>query len=296
MKNDKKLTKKEAEILYLANVECFTNKQIAISRGITERYVRKVIQNIKKKGLYEAGRNNSSVLGGGVSKKEQKNSKFWRLHKLHFVVSPYYFFPRYHKMRQALGGYAISYRDWSITFHEKVVEFQLKALVDFRDPDKWKALDKGSEAFQRSLREVASKYGFAFEKEGRASIKLVDHHLAYTNSDFSAAVKEDYLAIRGEDGKIWFTCDRSKGLREHEYTHSQRAVSDSEKIEPYLNDMLYNDPPTISEIMVLLKDVVSNQKELSAGLVSILKLIKPPGLKDKEEITMNPSIKPDYIG
>jgi hypothetical protein len=116
---------------------------------------------------------------------------------------------------------------------------RLKELVDFKSPSKWDALGRAQMAFNRDLRRAEDKYGFRIIKAQKANIRLVDQHLAATGSGLAKARKSDsYVTLRGvKDGKVWFVFDKSKGPQEHEYVHSDLAISDSERIEPYFNSI-----------------------------------------------------------
>jgi hypothetical protein len=47
------------------------------------------------------------------------------------VISPYYFYPRYHKIRKEKGNYGIYHKDWLVKLHPEMVELQLKEDIDF---------------------------------------------------------------------------------------------------------------------------------------------------------------------
>ena len=246
-----KLTPSEHDVLHKLNKEFLTVKQIANRRGTTTQNIYKLIGKLKKKGCFDSTRNIGCKPTPPISMKGLKNhhiiTKLWRYHALHFVIKPYYFYPRFHKIRTELGNYSIPHRDWTIKLHPDMVEMQLKPLVDFASPDKWETTRNAEESFNRTLRELSNKYGFHVWKEGKANIMLVNHHLSQNPSEIANARDGAYLKIKGKDGKIWFTIDKSKG-NEHEYQHPDRALTDSEKIEPHFNDLLYNNPPVLSEV------------------------------------------------
>ena len=246
-----KLTPSEQDVLYKLNKEFLTPNQIANRRGTSNKAVYKIIKKLREKSCLDSTGNEGLKTTPPVSMKGLKNhhiiTKLWRYHALHFVIKPYYFYPRFHKIRTELGNYSIPYRDWTIKLHPDMVEVQLKPLVDFASPDKWEATRNAEESFNRTVREICNKFGFHIWKEGKANIKLVNHHLSRNPSEIANARDGEYLAIKGIDGKIWFNIDKSKGA-EHEYLHPDRALTDSERIEPYFNDFLYDQPPVLSEV------------------------------------------------
>ncbi len=161
---------------------------------------------------------------------------------MHFVVRPFYFEPRFHKWRLKRGNIFYS-GDWRFVLHEDIVEVQIKEFVDFVSVSKWEALDKAFRSFNRQLSIESNRYGFHVFKEGKANIRICDQHLEESNSGVAKARRdENYVAIRGfHDNKTYFTFDKSKGLVNKEYVHSDLAISDSEKFEPFFNSIRYND-------------------------------------------------------
>jgi biotin operon repressor len=115
--NNQKLTKKESEVLDLMNSNSYTKEDIAnrlkISKSMLYRYMRK----LNKKGWEISSGNERSQKRVHVSPK----SKLWRYHNLHFVIKPYYFFPRYKKL---IGSMEIKHGSWLVSLHRNVIEFQ----------------------------------------------------------------------------------------------------------------------------------------------------------------------------
>ncbi len=264
-----KLTPSEHDVLHKLTKEFLTINQIANSRGTSNKAVYKIKKNLKKKGCLDSTGNKGLKITPPVSMKGLKNhhiiTKLWRYHALHFVIKPYYFYPRFHKIRTELGNYSIPHRDWTIKLHPDMIEMQLKPLVDFASPDKWDSTRKAEESFNRTLRELSNKFGFHVWKEGKANIRLVNHHLSKNPSEIANARDGAYLAIKGLDGKIWFTIDKSKGA-EHEYQHPDRALTDSEIIEPHFNDLLYNNPPVLSEVWNVVAANTKNQEVFGSSI------------------------------
>lgn len=299
------LSENEKEVLYLLTEEFLTIKQVSIRRQTSDKAVYQIVDRLVKKGYID--KQNFKALKKTPPchlelEKEKVVFKEWRYHNLHFVIKPFYFFPRYHKIRTEKGNYGINHREWVIKLHSDMVEIQLQALQDFSDVDKWMATRKAEESFNRTLREVSNKYGFGVFKEGKANIRLVNQHLAQNPSEVANSRNGEYLAIRDSyDGKIWFVVDQSKKA-EHEYTKSDRALSDSEKIEPYFNDLLNKQPMKNSDLeqrfMQLLNVVekisIQNQ-ETATGLKMISKFLESQIPKEKEE-NIVPIEKPDYFG
>jgi len=294
-----KFTDVEVEVYHLLTDEYLTPKQVAIRRGVSSQSIYKIMSNLRVKGAFISKGNNGLKNTPPVGMKGFKNhviiTKLWRYHSLHFVIKPYYFYPRYHKIRNDLGNYGVNYREWVIKLHPDMVELQLKSQEDFSSPDKWAATRKAEQSFNRTLAEISNKYGFFVWKEGKINIKLVNQELALNPSELSNAREGDFLQIRGFDGYVWFKIDKSKGS-EHEYSHPERALGDSERVEPYLNDMLYNNPLTLSQITRVLKETVDVNKETASGLSAVVFYLKSQIPRREEDDLSNGNVKPDYTG
>lgn len=238
-----KLTALQVEIYRLYKSENLTQKEIAHRLGKTQQAIS--LQLLKIKRTYSL--QTTCIKKGVVTPKSiQKGSKFWRFHALHFVVTPYYFFPRYARIMETRGNYSIMRGDWKIRLNEKKVEIVLRRGFDFVSDDKYESMRLAEVSLNRTLFQISNEFGFAHDKEGRIAIKLVKQHLARTNSSMAKANKGEFIQIRGIDGKIWFLMDKSKGLLEHEYVHSKRLLSDSDRIEAFLNDLRENEGLSLS--------------------------------------------------
>jgi len=294
-----KLTRAQYEVFDMLTREFLIVKQIANRRGTSVQNIYKLIKKLRKKGWLNSIEGTGLKFQPPISMKGFKGhkiiTKLWRYHALHFVIKPYYFYPRFHKIRTELGNYSIPYRDWTIKLHPDMVEMQLKPLIDFASPDKWEATRKAEESFNRTLRDLSNKYGFHVWKEGKANIRLVNHHLSRNPSEIANARDGAYLKIKGIDGKIWFTIDKSKG-NEHEYQHPERALTDSEIIEPHFNDLLYNNPPVLSEVWELVAEITKYQRETAAGLNSVVEIMKSQFPRQQEKKDTGLEDRPDYIG
>lgn len=302
------LTQNEKEVLHLLTQEFFTIKQVSFRRHTSDKAVYQIVDRLVKKGYLD--KQNFKALKKVPPchlelEKDKVVMEEWRYHDLHFVVYPFSFFPRYHKIRLERGGYGINHREWVIKLHEESVEIQLQQFQDFVDVDKYRATRKAEDSFNRVLREVSNKFGFCVFKDGRANIKLVNEQLAKNPSSVAEASKFSHLLIKDVfDGKVWFVIDNSKGL-EHEYTKPNRVLSDAEKVEPYFNDFKDKQPLKNSDLefrfMQLLGVVESLAKqngETAIGLKMITKLLesqlKVSNIEHIEDSKVNKDI-PDYI-
>jgi hypothetical protein len=58
--------------------------------------------------------------------------------------------------------------------------------------------------------------------------------------------------------------------------HPITAKQDRGAIDKQINDWRLNDPPTLSEIMYIMKEYVELNKETAAGLLAITNYLTPP--------------------
>ena len=264
MGNIKGLTKVQREVLHYLTVLKLSPKEILSRRGGTPQNLGQIIKKLGKKGYLDDQNKNAFIKGGVPSVLKAK----WRYHALQFIVRPYYFYPRYKRTREQSGNYGINYGDWVFRLHDDMVEVYLKEFVDFADVSKYEAIDKARASFNKYVSRAAEKYGFEYVKDQKVNIKLVKHHLACSGSGVAKARKDARYAqlCSYRDGKVFFTFDASRGLREHEYVHPDRAVSDSEKLEPVFNSYVNNDCMMPHEMTAYLQTIIKVQADYAANI------------------------------
>lgn len=239
------------EIVRLYHEEHLTQKKISSRLGIPQQTVSYHLKNPKKKASKKKPIFKRDIVNPPL-KTFPQNTKIslkrkWRFHALCITVSPYYFYPRYEITRRKRGNW-FTFKDWNIKMHQRKVEFRLRRGYDFEDVDKFEAIWKAEESFNRALYQLANRLGFKYEKEGRISLRIDKQHLAYTNSPVARARKDKYLKIKGTDGKVWFIVDKSKGHGEHEYVHSGRLLEDSHRIEGFFNELRENEDISLTAL------------------------------------------------
>lgn len=254
-RNLPKLTEKQAEVLSLILNEFLNPTSISSRLQTSRQNVYQIIAKIRKKGYLST--QNFNALQKSTHVKQL--SSVWRYHNLHFLITPFYLFPRYHKYRLDSGNYGIQFGDWVFKLHKNKVEVQSKSLVDFVDADKFKAIGKAERSFNKALVQAGNRFGFMVYKEGKANILLKRNDLAFGESDFAKGAKENYLRVKGEDGRTWFMIDRSKGFVEHEYV--REVVPDSEALEPYLNSIREKPHYLPHELKAIVDTVIGVQAE-----------------------------------
>lgn len=295
------LTENEKETLHLYTIEKLNAQSISLARGKHISGVYKTLKKLRQKGYISRVELTGRKKAPPVSLEVEKKVELWRYHALHFVIKPFYLYPRYSKVQKRLGNHSIPFRDWIVKLRPKTIEMQLRSLHDFANVDLYEATRAAEKSFERSLRELQERYGFEVFKEKKANIRLVNQHLARTNSPIARAKKGDFLKVKGFDGKVWFTIDKSRGVFEHEFQHPYLAVDDAEVLQPFLNDVRKH-PTLVSDVVVLLHDVSKShlllQKqvlELSKALEGVLLLLNFSTLKDSSD-EVSSFQRPCYVG
>jgi hypothetical protein len=261
----KHITEQQDKVLQLI-LEGMDINDIALRLGTTPQNIGQIRQRIYKKGLLSLANKNAFKKGGVVTLESRKAR--WRWERLHFLIKPYHFEPRYHRIRKDKGNTGIEYGEWLIHLHEDEVEVVLKKGGQFYSENKWEALEKGRLSFNKYLTFAGNEYGFHVVKERKANIRIVDQHLACEGSGVAKGRRSDtHVTIRGiHDNKIFFVFDRSRGPQEHEYTHSDLAISDSDKFEPFFNSIRYHRHYLPHEMTQMLDTMLGVQKAYAENI------------------------------
>lgn len=279
-----KLTEKQRVVYHLFFNDKLKVSDIAQRRNTSDKNIYKMLKSIIKKtskNNHEAYRLKNSkpmVVENmlNLKKSNQKRlKKYWRYHNLHFVITPHFISKEYHSIRHNLGNYSIKYKGWVIHLNKATIELQTQRKWDFKASDIYQATEQAQRQFNLVLDIISKKYGFEVWREGIANIRLVQHHLARAPSEVANARGGAYLQIKNEKGKVWFIVDKSK-IAEHEYV-AQNCLQDSEKLEPYFNDLLNNQPPTLSETFKAVHLIALNQDAYNVNIVKHLEIMDKMG-------------------
>jgi len=308
-------TKKNLKLTIYEELEAGLNpSQISRKYGWSESRISNYTKSLKEENLIvKRGYGTWEVVNSKYAKKNFNKGvplsaqlqKKWRVHNIHYIIKPYQFSPKYSQ----IIGHTVDWREWKVKFHKERIEIQLRSKEDFSDVDKYKAIREADDSFERTLFQLQNQYGFQAWKEGKANIKLVNQHIARTPSGIADTRegKEQLRIRKREDGKTFFLTDKSK-TAEHEYTHPKDNFDDSEKVEPYLNDFLENQPPTNSQIMniinqqtTIITESIKINKETASGLNAVVTFLKSqlPTGSDIKPSDKTSNKKPDpntYIG
>ena len=147
----------------------------------------------------------------------------------------------------------------------------MEAFKDFESTNKEESIRFCNLDFNKILPIIENDTGAKIIKDRRSSIKLLKHHLAYTNAPEWEVITEHNVFITFKDnGKVWLQYDRSKGINEREYV-SKECVDYSDNLERQLNELKKPDTPTNTEMMSF---ILKNQEVFAQNIKEHNKLMK----------------------
>lgn len=251
----------EKEILLLLTDEFLTPKQIAIRRNTSVQAVYKVIKRLQKKGLFD----------GGLNRVEKSQPTFKplnqiRLHAQEFNIKILYKGEKYIRIFKSAN--LINIDGNSIRLYTNSIE--VYSGQSFYSEDEQKATADSMKYFTRLFARLEHELKIIILKPRTRNIKLVNAHYAETNNELAKECENKAEKIRiytNDDGKLWFLLDNSLNLHESEAVHPHTSKQDmQEAVRPFFNDLRDNSPPTLSQIMGVLKEAAETNRETAAGL------------------------------
>jgi len=280
------LTQTQQEVLFLWSKEFLTITQISNRRQTSERAVRYTLKSLEKKGYLDKEKN--------VRKKKLCGINFLkhdiRFHGLEFNIKILFQDNRYKAIKEKTNFLEIDGN--TIRLFRNSIEVYINK--SFYAESVESARKEGFDYAYHLFNKLEQQLKVLIVKDRVQNIKLVKQHFSEVNNELAKSynLEKKKLQIKGDDGKTWLLIDNSENLHELECIHPELAEQDMKKIKPFFDDLREN-PVKISDIMLVLKEIGDIHKETSAGLNSIVELMKPKkDLHEKEKSF----VKPDYIG
>jgi predicted DNA-binding protein YlxM (UPF0122 family) len=241
--HNNKLTKTEQEVLEMYDVKKYSVNLISKRRGTTPRAVYKILRVLKQKGWLEKhGSQNTTPSITPISK------RYYRLHNLHFIVTPYYFYDRFKKE----VGKIVHYDKWVIKINSTTLEFQTKRKKSFNSTDINETSRLSRESIYKAIRYIENETGCEVLKDRKMNIELVNHHIAEVNNGIAKNLKNKKLEISDEQGVVWCIVDMSLNIPELETVHPKQATDDMRSLEKHFKSMRVPDSPTVTDLSRLL--------------------------------------------
>ena len=292
------LTKAEKEVLELITEEYLTPKQIRIRRECSRQAVYKLLASIKKKGALNIGLQKTEK-DLSSCQQEEKDVNQTRLHGQEFNIRIILQDNNYQRLLKKSN--IIYLEGHTIKLYKDSIEIYAGKGASFYGIDTQEADRKASEYWQKFFTRLEHELKAILIKERSRNIKEVNHHYSRGDSEICKnALKNEGKNIRvfcPIDGKLAFITDESFGDKEDETLHPITAKQDRGAIDKQVNDWRLNNPPTLSEVMILMKEHAELNKETAAGLLAIVESLKPSIPEFKERINqLGNSNRADYIG
>jgi len=281
------LTSTEKDILRSITIDYLTPKQVSIRRQCSVQAIYKIIKSLKEKGALTSTNEMVEKIRPTIQPKNQI-----RLHAQEFNIKILYKDTRYKQSIKKTN--TINIDGNTIRLYKDSIE--IYSSQSFFADDVQKATVRSFEYWNRFFRKLENNLKVILIKSKSQNIKLVNQHYAETNNEFAEDCTTNGDKIRiytRDDGKLWFLIDNSFNLHEAETVHPETAQKDmGDVIRPFFNDLRDNKPPTMSEMMGILKMSIEINKETAAGLNTLIQLRKPQETELNQEIEGIPS----YIG
>jgi len=184
---------------------------------------------------------------------------------------------KYHDIRKA--GNRITLDNNTITLHPRTLniyskqEFKGDAVekVDFIAENYW-------EPFFRMLE---NKLSIVILKEGRHNIRLCRVHYADVHNNIAEEMRNNKQKLKIYDyidGRLRLITDFSNLNDELETLHPEKASEDMLRIKKQLNDFMNNNPPTNTELAIIVKSSlnlqIQTQEQLKITALSLQSVSK----------------------
>ena len=257
------LSKNQQEILELVSVNNLTPKAIAKRRGITVQAVYKTISKLRKKGYLE---------GGGLKLYPPlPKTPHWRLHGVQFNIK---INPTHGYNKALKHSNLIIRKNCTVRLHKQSINVFSGLTLSFIGKEPKETDSKMIEHFIELFHKLERELNIIILKERKQNVKLVSSHYAYVVNGIDKFLMTRKFTLF-TNGKAWFTRDNSWQQNELETIHPQDSREHAEVLGTHFNDLIENNPPTLSQVATDL-DKVKAMLELNT--------------------LQQPEIKPNYIG
>lgn len=294
---DKKLTNSEREVLHLLTNEYLTIKQAAVKKKCSTQNIYKIARNLNKKGVLNRVYNKVAKSEGSLQPMQPKHQI--RLHGQQFRINILYKDHNYKKIKEKSNILEIDGN--TIRLNRDSVEIYSNTSFFADDPQK--ATARSMEYWTKLIRRLENDLHLVLLKPRSQNIKIAKAgEYAEINNELAKECHKKAEKIRiytNEDGKLWFMIDNSFNLHEMETVHPETSKQDMENVLKFFNDLRDHNVPTMSEIMLIMKnlsqmheELININKETASGLNSLVEYMRmqipKPNLTPKED--------PDYFG
>jgi hypothetical protein len=269
------MTFKEWKVYDLLVNKEFSQSAAAQRLKISRQAISKTIKRLREIGIF-SDNNQEAKRGGmystilstlGTPKKNEdlvKNSI--RLHNMEYKIEFISKGQRYDLLRNAHNAVVIDGN--TVRLFENSLEVYVRKSFWGRNADE--ATAQGMEYMIKFFGRLENDLSVVLIKDRKHNIKLVNSHYSEVSNELAKDLnkRREKLSVRGDDGKTWLKIDNSFHLHELETVHPEKSKHDMEKMKFFFDDIRKNDPPTLTELSGVLKEIVGVQRGDFAGVVS----------------------------
>lgn len=287
------LTKAEQDVLCLLTQEFLTPKKIALRRKCSHQSIYKIIKKLRKKGAINQF--SEEVAKSQATMQPLKSNHQIRLHGQEFNIKILYKDQRYKKILEKAN--TINIDGNTIRLYRNSIE--IYSGQSFYADTAQKATVRSFKYWNRLFARLENDLKVILIKPRSQNIKLVNQHYAEINNELAEECEKKADKIRvytTDDGKLWFLIDNSFNLHEAETQGKTSKQDMDDTVRPFFNDLRDNNSPVLSEVWKIVAEIAKHERELGAGLHSVVEIMKSQLPKEKEEEVVRPSSRPDYFG
>ena len=280
--------------------EGLSEKQIANRRGTSIQAVNEVVRKLNAKGY----RTHYLKKGYLKNKGDKSSTPFTtvtgkiRAHAQRFKI----FIGENDKymLRRKKCNF-IFMKGCKVFLHSSSIEVIAGDTIEFYGKDSTEAVNNSWRFWDWFFDLLEDDLKIPLFKDRKQNFKITFLHLAREGAaEASGLIDKNIYQIRSsDDGRVFLQWDKSKGPAEREYVRAEgRSLEDSEILEPFFDDLLQeglkaNEVFKISDLKILIKDLIQENKETAAGLSAVVELLRPRELKIVDDKQV---VKPDYVG
>ena len=290
-----KLTNAEQEVLSCLSDDFLTIKKIAIRRRCGVRAVQKIVKKLRDKGILNSAFQKVRKNRTTCEPCEPTHNHQIRLHGQEFNIKILYKDQRYKTILEKAN--TINIDGNTIRLYRNSIE--IYSGQSFYADTAQKATVRSFSYWNRLFARLENDLKLILIKPRSQNIKLVNQHYAEINNELAEECEKKADKIRvytTDDGKLWFLIDNSFNLHEAETQGKTSKQDMDDTVQPFFNDLRDNNSPVLSEVWKLIAELAKHERELGAGLHSVVEIMKSQLPKEKEEEVVRPNSRPDYFG
>lgn len=299
------VTKRERQVLDMLTKEFLTPAKISQRRGTSKQTTYKIIQALRRKGLFNAKNLRATEYGCSfrpvapafpVEQVPLKGGVFVRLHGEEYnlgIIRGGRVYDRAFKL-----GNSVLLDGNRVRFFRRSLE--VYSGQEFEGGSVREVGGLALAYWERFFTRLENEYGIVLVKARVHNIRLVKSHWAEVNNEVARELRvsrEKLHVYAREDGKLAFLVDFSLGRDEFEAVHPDTAQADFERVREHFLDVRDNPHYSMSYLSGVLGRTVVVVQDIALGLKSVNEVLLAllPKNASKSEDCDDKGLS-DYIG